>query len=43
MYAQGQQSGESAEQESGSSSSTSDDDVVDAEIVDEGEDAKAEQ
>ena len=43
MYAQGQQSGENAEQESGSSSSTSDDDVVDAEIVDEGDDAKAEQ
>ena len=41
MYAQNQAAGESTD--SGSSSSTNDDDVVDAEIVDEGEDAKAEQ
>ncbi|MEI6229265.1 MAG: molecular chaperone DnaK [Actinomycetes bacterium] len=43
MYAQAQSSGEQAEGDPGSSSSTSDDDVVDAEIVDEGEDTKAEQ
>ena len=41
MYAQNQAAGESTD--SGSSSSTNADDVVDAEIVDEGEDAKAEQ
>lgn len=43
MYAQGQADGENAQSDSGSSSSTNDDDVVDAEIVDEGDDAKAEQ
>ena len=43
MYAQNQAAGESTGSDSGSSSSTNDDDVVDAEIVDEGEDAKAEQ
>ena len=43
MYAQGQAAGESAQSDSDSSSSANDDDVVDAEIVDEGDDAKAEQ
>jgi molecular chaperone DnaK len=43
MYAQNQAAGESSAGDAGSSSSTNDDDVVDAEIVDEGEDAKAEQ